>query len=169
MYCCLPLGRGIILANVMHLAMRCLDNMLRSDSSGGMSASSKLLATAKVGRALSLRWLWQVWQIHSLLSSGISAVIITNMYILSCQACCNRIWIFLCNLTLWRVVLGLEMMSYDTQCTHKWDRPLFVIWTHIWPLWSKSCHPLCHSHEFAHLFLCISFLFSLHILSNAYS
>lgn len=78
----------------MHLAMRCLDNMLRSDSSGGMSASSKLLATAKVGRALSLRWLWQVWQIRSLLSSGISAVIITNMYILSRQACCNRIWIF---------------------------------------------------------------------------
>lgn len=44
---CWPFGRGITLANAMHLAMRCLSNMFRSHSSFGISVCCKLLAIAR--------------------------------------------------------------------------------------------------------------------------
>ena len=175
-HCCRPLGRGIIFANFMHLAIRGLSNMLRSHCSGGMSVSSNLLATARLGMAPFLRWVWQVWQIHCLslirhFAVFISADVVTNINILSSQACLNHTWIFFFFFfyIIWPcAVLNLIWKwSFMTQCNKKWGQPLFVIWKQILHHWSRVFQPLCHSHAIGYVFVCIS-LFSLHISSYAY-
>ena len=175
-HCCRPLGRGIIFANFMHLAIRCLSNMLRSHCSGGMSVSSNLLATARLGMAPFLRWVWQVWQIHCLslirhFAVFISADVVTNINILSSQACLNHTWIFfffffLHNLTMCSVEFDLEMKLYDTVQQKVGPAYICDLKTDIASLikgfsasLSFSCDWLCICLHFlifiAHLILCI--------------